>query len=73
MIADVNVAFEVAVEHAAWAIRDGQHPRDVLMSLGVMPPKKVTWNDVIWALAQRYDLAAEIRQRAAQRPERRAA
>jgi hypothetical protein len=48
----VGLAYEIAMEHVAWAIRDGQEPAAMLRALGTEPPSRlVTHQELFHAYA----------------------
>ena len=51
----VDDALAVAVEHAAWRIREGDIPGDVFAAIAEPAPLNATWTDAIWALAKAAD------------------
>jgi hypothetical protein len=50
----LEVSFEVAREHLAWARRNGQSPQTILRGIGERVPSAVTWDDVIKGLARQW-------------------
>ncbi len=60
----VGAIMEVANEHLAWCIRQGQALHEVFECLRLPMPAEATWQDALIAIALHYDLGAEIRSRA---------
>lgn len=53
-------AFEVAIEHLAWCIRQGQTRDEIwrCLLMGRVPPN-ATWEHLIWLIAASYEPARE--------------
>jgi len=48
--AEPGERFDIAVEHAMWAISSGFTPREVILSLNQALPVDPSWSDAIYAL-----------------------